>query len=388
VGFDFFKREIFMGPLRWRKQWVSDEPFEAAGVFDVDGDGVLDIVSGGYWYKGPDFRIKKQIYEPKRYGEYYDDFSSISLDINGDGYLDFVSGGFWSKSMRWFENPGKTDKPWAIHESEGEIKGLETTRAWDIDGDGIIEIVPNSVASQEIFIYKLVTDKDRKGTGKFERIVLHTLAEGESQGHGFGCGDIAGNGRMDLLFSKGWLECPASPWKDKWIWHNDWPDKISPALSCPAIIADINGDGKGEIIVGNAHGYGLDWWEQKIEGGKRTWIKHPIDPFNAQFHDLQWLDIDGDGKPELVTGKRHRAHCGAEPGEWDDYGIYYYKWTGEGFAKQVITYGSLNEAKGCGIYFEVKDLNGDGLPEIIAPGKDGLYIFWNEGPGPQPTPWC
>ena len=27
----------------------------------------------------------------------------------------------------------------------------------------------------------------------------------------------------------------------------------------------------------------------------------------------------------------------------------------------------------------VADLNGDGRPEIIAPGKEGLYVFFNEG---------
>ena len=70
--------------------------------------------------------------------------------------------------------------------------------------------------------------------------------------------------------------------------------------------------------------------------GDGRWRHHPVDPCNAQYHDLQWVDIDGDGQCELVTGKRHRAHCGNEAGEWDDLGIYYFKWTGEGFAKQVI----------------------------------------------------
>ena len=91
------------------------------------------------------------------------------------------------------------------------------------------------------------------------------------------------------------------------------------------------------------------------------------------------MDIDGDGQCELVTGKRHRAHCGRDAGEWDDVGIYYFKWTGEGFAKQVIDYGPMGVGKGCGIYFAIADLDGDGRPEIIAPGKDGLYIFFNEG---------
>jgi hypothetical protein len=92
-----------------------------------------------------------------------------------------------------------------------------------------------------------------------------------------------------------------------------------------------------------------------------------------------WVDIDGDGQPELVTGKRHRAHNGREAGEWDDVGIYYFKWTGESFAKQIIDYGPIGVGKGCGIHFAVADLRGTGRLDLVAPGKDGLYVYYNEG---------
>jgi hypothetical protein len=80
--------------------------------------------------------------------------------------------------------------------------------------------------------------------------------------------------------------------------------------------------------------------------GERQMDKHAIDPFNSQYHDLHWADIDGDGQPELVTGKRYLAHCGHDPGEYDDLGIYYFKWTGSGFAKQVISHGRRASARG------------------------------------------
>lgn len=92
-------------PLKWRQQWVSDEIFESAGVFDVNNDGVLDIVSGAFWYQGPDFRKKHFIGPVRAEGEYFDDFSTIALDVNGDGYLDFLTGGWWGNTIRWRENP-------------------------------------------------------------------------------------------------------------------------------------------------------------------------------------------------------------------------------------------------------------------------------------------
>ena len=365
---------------RWTKQWIADEGYESAAVFDVDGDGVPDIVSGGFWYQGPDFRRKHAIGEPLRVGEYYDDFSTIALDVNGNGRLDFVTGGWWGNTLRWRENPGEAGKPWPEHVI-AETGSIETTRAWDIDGDGIVEMVPNTPNNREVSYYKLITDAAGKGTGAFRKVTVHTFPEGQGQGHGLGCGDIAGNGRMDIVLAGGWLEAPADPEAGPWTWHADFPSPVwGWAASIPMLVVDVDGDGLSDLIVGNAHGYGL-WWVQqgRTPDGGRAWTPHPIDPFSAQYHDLHWVDIDGDGQCELVTGKRHRAHCGNEPGEWDPLGIYSFKWTGEGFAKQIVDYGPIGTGQGCGIHFAVADLRGTGRLDIVAPGKEGLYLFRNEG---------
>ena len=360
------------GPLRFEKRLIADERYESAGVFDVNNDGVLDIVSGAYWYPGPTFAKKHKIGEVKAFGEYFDDFSTLALDINGDGYLDFVTGGWWGNNLRWRENPkGEPAKEWPEHVI-AEVGNVETTHAYDIDGDGENEIIPNTPGHAQR-IFKLIRNKAGKGTGKFLDV---TVMDGPS-GHGIGFGDINGDGRADIVLAKGWLEAPADPYKGKWIWH---PDFDLGSASCPVLVVDVNGDGLNDLVVGGAHAYGLCWWEQKIVKGKRTWTKHPIDPFNSQYHDMKWVDLDGDGLPELVTGKRYRAHCGRDPGEDDPVGIYYFKWTGEGFAKQIIDYGPARQGTGTGIQFVVVDIDGDGRLDIVAPGKDGLYLFRNLGP--------
>jgi len=391
-----------MPPLRFQKVIISDEHYESCGVFDVNNDGVLDIVSGAYWYPGPKFDRKCKIGPVRQEGEYYDDFSTIPMDVNGDGHMDFITGGWWGNSIRWRENPrGDPTKPWPEHVI-AEVGNVETTRAWDMDGDGQLEIVPNTPGKPQRF-YKLITDAAGRGTGQFREYVI---SEGPS-GHGFGFGDINGDGRGDLVLSKGWLEAPEDPLNGKWTFHEEF--NLGSA-SCPVLVVDVNGDGVNDLIVGQAHGYGLDWWEQKLTGGstgltasgstrpaasgstgltasgstgltagKRHWIKHPIDPFNSQYHDMWWVDIDGDGKCELVTGKRYRAHCGHDPGEYDPYGICYFKWTGEGFAKIPIEYGPIRSTKGCGIMFQVVDIDGDGRLDIVAPGKDGLVVYRNLG---------
>jgi hypothetical protein len=360
-------------PLRFRKVLIADERFESAAFIDVDGNGVLDIVSGEWWYEGPAFKKRHRIGAVRPEGEYFCDFSNIPLDIAGKGRTDYVTGSWWSPLV-WRENPGAPDKEWPLHEID-KPGAIERPCAWDVDGDGVVEIVPNCPGSP-LAIYKLDRDANGRGQGSFTKTVIG--GPDFRQGHGLGCGDIAGNGRMDLVLPAGWLEAPPDPYRGEWKWHGD-EFALMPQASVPILVVDVTGNGVNDLIVGGGHCYGLDWWEHRRDGARHEWTRHPIDPFNSQYHDMKWMDIDGDGATELVTGKRYRAHCGNDPGEFDDYGAYYFKWTGEGFAKQVIDYGPTRTGKGLGIYFDTADLTGNGLPDILAPGKDGLYILYNEG---------
>jgi len=357
-------------PVRFTKRLIADERYEAADVFDVNNDGYLDIVSGAYWYEGPDFTKRHFIGEVRPEGEYFDAFSAIPMDVDGDGYLDIIVGSWWGP-LRWRKNPGPSGGTWTEH-LIAECGNIEAVITADVDGDGQEEIVPNTPGAP-LRVYKLVTDAAGRGTGRFEEFTLWP----HPQGHGLGWGDLNGDGRGDFVLAGGWLECPAEPLHGEWVLHQDFQFG---GASVPILVADVNRDGLADIIVGQGHNYGLDWWEQTRDAnGKRGWKRHPIDPFCSQYHAMAWADIDGDGQPELVTGSRYRAHCGNDPGEWDDIGVYYFKWNGESFSKQVIDHGRVREATGIGIRFALADLRNTGRLDLVAPGKDGLYVFFNEG---------
>jgi hypothetical protein len=360
-----------IGPLQFRKQMVAAESFESVGVFDVNNDSRLDIVSGAFWYEAPTFLRRHYIGQPKRFGEYYDDFSTIPFDVDGDGWIDFITGGWADTAIYWRKNPGNNKDPWK-NITIGKTGNVETTRAWDIDGDGTPEIVSNN-PGKPVVIFKLITNDQGKGTGKFQAFEIWSR-----QGHGLGFGDINNDGRGDLLLDNGWLEAPVKPFTQKWIFH---PEFSTEAASIPMIVKDINSDGKKDFIAGKAHHYGLNWYEQKDSAGKRVWKKHVIDPLHSQYHTMELADLDNDSIPELITGKRYRAHNDQDPGSNDPIGLYYYQWNGESFTKQVISYGRFGEGKGTGIYFQVIDLQNDGKKDIVVAGKDGLCIFYNEGYG-------
>ena len=50
----------------FRRQQLTDTYYsEGATAGDIDGDGSVDVVHGPYWFAGPTFRMKREIYAAK-----------------------------------------------------------------------------------------------------------------------------------------------------------------------------------------------------------------------------------------------------------------------------------------------------------------------------------
>ena len=134
--------------LAFDKLTLSEEfHSEGIAVADIDKDGHPDVVSGPFWYRGPDFRKAIQ-YAPgsgnslsiKGYSLH---FFTWTHDLDGDGFVDILTVGMPGDAAYWFKNPGKNhvqSPVWKKQKAFDDISN-ESPAFQDIDGDGKPEIV-------------------------------------------------------------------------------------------------------------------------------------------------------------------------------------------------------------------------------------------------------
>ena len=93
---------------RFERQQLTDEYFsEGAGFGDLNKDGNPDIVHGPYWWEGPEFTQRHEIYpaKPQNRRGYSDNFFSWVHDFNGDGWNDVLTAGLPGTPGYIFVNP-------------------------------------------------------------------------------------------------------------------------------------------------------------------------------------------------------------------------------------------------------------------------------------------
>ena len=94
----------------------------------------------------------------------------------------------------------------------------------------------------------------------------------------------------------------------------------------------------------------------------------------ADASSVRAADMDGDGLQDFVTGKRWWAHSGNDPGGDQPAVFYWFRLTREN-GKPVWTPHLFDRNSGPGTQFEVADVNGDGLLDVITSNKKGVHLF-------------
>ena len=394
----------------FKKIQLSDQFWsEGANFGDFNKDGQMDVVSGPYWWAGPDFKQRHEYYPATttfdlklgpmtkvkvpgfqgllgKENAYSDNFFAFTHDFNKDGWVDILIYGFPGKDASWYENPRGKEGHWKRH-VVFDVVDNESPWWFDLTGDGQPEIV---CSSDGYFGYVEPNWSDPTAKWKFHPIT----AKGKWQRftHGLGLGDVNGDGKLDILEMNGWWEQPASlngdpPWKNHKV-------AFAPGAGSAHMYAyDVNGDGRNDVISSlAAHGYGLAWYEQlaeKDENGSPRFKQHIFmnkEPREnkygvkfAQLHAIDLIDMDGDGLKDIVTGKRIWAHGPTGDAEPNAPAVLYWFKLVRGADKSVdfIPY-LIDDNSGIGTQVVAGDINGDKLPDVVVGNKKGTFIFLHE----------
>ena len=347
-------------PVWVRNSLPLPESIWSVEAVDANADGKLDLIAMGetkiFALLAPDWKpqVLLDTKEPKM-------LYCVALDADRDGDLDIVVGRYrvpWIEyhqareagktadepkgpdfSIAWIENPGRAGAPWSWHVIDRDFNGIHGLWTGDVNGDGAKDLLADSIMGP-LFPKSLAWFETPTGGEKsFKR---HIITNGGADGrpHYLDFADLNGDKRGDLLVGDSgggtftWWEQGAGI-DQPWIKHLI--AKENGATNIKA--ADMNRDGVPDAVASCGHGTGVFWFEGP------SWKKHVIDANLRDPHALALGDFDGDGDLDVAV-----ASFGAKLVRW-------YENDGKGaFTPHEIDTTNQQEA------YDLKavDLDGDG----------------------------
>jgi hypothetical protein len=352
----------------WEKHVIWEgQRTNVAVAADFTGDGKVDVISssGGKTrlFIAPDWK-QVIIGDDKAHTFIHGE----TFDVDGDGDTDFIGARYKPGLIVWFEQPkAATAGPWKARIAEDEIIGIHGVLKADVNGDGKLDLLANSGQPMGKFPNSAAWLEVPKNPRTATRWTRHIFAKEDAPGlsHYLGAGDLNGDGRMDItLAAKGgpadksgqgewfaWWEAgkdPTKPFKKHKL-----PGKHPGATNI--MPADVNGDGKLDIVASRGHGVGLIWYENP------KWTIHQINTNLQSPHCLQIGDIDNDGDLDAATC----AYLSRKAAWFEN--------DGKGKFKTHII-----NADQCAYDIRLVDMDKDGDLDVLIAGQQSNNVVWYE----------
>ncbi|MCP4190116.1 MAG: VCBS repeat-containing protein [Planctomycetaceae bacterium] len=291
------------------KRHVVHEGFHTntAIAADFTGDGQPDVIANSAGktrlFVGPDWEETVIDQTPE-----HDFIHSETFDVDRDGDPDFIGARYSPGLITWLECPSEpTRQPWKSRVIDDQVNGVHGLLTGDVDRDGQLDLIANSGQPTGSFpnsaVWLRLTNQPKQGM-RWQR---HVFADRDAPGlsHYLGFGDVDGDGRPDLaLAAKGGPSDRSG--KGEWFaWWQATSDPQQPFVkrrlpgNHPGATniqqADVNGDGKLDLVATRGHGYGVIWFENP------QWTLHEINSDLQYPHCLQVVDLDADGDIDVAT---------------------------------------------------------------------------------------
>ena len=298
-----------------RNAFPLPESIWSIEAFDANDDGKLDLIAMGetkvFALTAPDWKqsVLADTKEPKL-------LYCVALDADQDGDPDLALGRYqvpWINyrqareagktvpepkgsdfSVAWIENIHSVTREWPLHVVDREINGIHGLWIGDVNRDGAVDLISDSIMGP-FFPKSLVWfEAPARGQNTFKR---HVITKGDADGrpHYLDFADMNRDGRGDVLLGDSgggtftWWENPKSD--EAWIKHQI--AKENGATNVKA--ADVNDDGKLDAVASCGHGKGVFWFEAP------NWNKHVIQGDLADPHALAIGDFDGDSDLDVAA---------------------------------------------------------------------------------------
>ena len=362
------------GELKFKKTTLDDKfRSEGVGVGDFNKDGKKDVVVGDFWYEAPKW-TPHEIRKPRKEnrGGYTDAFAVYPDDYNRDGWLDVLVIPFHGSDAKWYENPKNKGTGHWKERVAFKGTGNETRLYLDLFGSGdkvfLMGVeekiawvpVPSAAKVNELWPHNIIGDDPKPA---------HRYA------HGLGAGDVNGDGLLDVTWGGGWWAQPKTKNDRSKLWKYHGKQIVKDGVA-DMYHLDAAGDGTNEILCTSAHGTGIYWCKQKKDGAFEinTFHKGLI----RETHSANFVDVNGDGRKDLVTGRRFFAH-GFRPslaGQASELYWFDIKMS-KGKSPELIPH-KIDDQSGVGAQFLTEDFNGDKKMDVVVSNRKGVFLFLQE----------
>jgi len=331
-------------------------------------------------------------------------YQAVACDVNGDGKVDIIALASDMPDLVWFENP-----IWERHVMAHNLHGMINLACWNKTPHSVPEVVvaygfsmnPRESAG---IVSVLTPDGDPHRPWKVREIdrlpASHRLRWADIDGTGnkvvinapLAGADAQGpdyRGHVPLVYYV------PGEWKRRLIGDDE------QGIVHGIFVTDWDHDGRDEVLIGSFLGihlykFGRDgkWSRTEIakgspkpwpnsgtsdiavghNGGERflaaiepwhgnevvvyrnrggVWNREVVDDTLLDAHTIECVDLDGDGRDEIVAGFRGKP-----------YGVNLYRWNAGKWSREILDRGTVSAA-GCA----VADLEENGRHDIICIGQ-------------------